>query len=56
MLEERYHRAVDMIFPIIDGYIDRATKFEIATSLADAHCMYSDLMYKVMPHNYDWDW
>ena len=46
MLEGKNYRALDMVFPIIVGFLERCLGFASAPVLTDLHVRYSELMLK----------
>lgn len=51
ILGEKDYCAVDLVFSI-GYYIDRAPEFKMDASTTGVHCMYSDIIHKVVSQNY----
>lgn len=56
MLEEKDHCSVDMLFLIIEAFIERTAGFQNNTNMAGVHCVYSKIVSDVVLQDYGGGW
>lgn len=52
MFDGNDYRTLDIMFPIIEPYINRAAEFHNNVNKTSAHSIYSDIGSKVVPQNH----